>query len=156
MSDSTLHALHVREADRIEKLRKEKTTASKRMRMERIYSKLKEYHAKVKEDIAKGRNYESGQRMKKNGDGHGEEVAICKVCGMRGHKTKRSKQCRYYGKDVPATPLDRGETTNESESTLSEEHVLSETLDMIDAVSIADSETDYERTALANLLEDSN
>jgi hypothetical protein len=74
----------------------------KRKRSELKFAKSKEGLKKQMADKAMGLEYATGQNMEVDNDGVEQEpsrknVNTCMFCGVAGHKTRRSKGCKYYG-----------------------------------------------------------
>jgi hypothetical protein len=74
----------------------------KRKRSELKFAKTKEGLRKQMADKAIGRDYDTGLNMGLLNDPQGEkaprsEKFSCIFCGVPGHKTRRSKSCKYFG-----------------------------------------------------------
>jgi hypothetical protein len=73
----------------------------KRKRSELKFAKMKDGLKKQMADKAMGLEYARRQNLEVDNDGVEQEpitnVNTCMFCGVAGHKTRRSKGCKYYG-----------------------------------------------------------
>jgi hypothetical protein len=66
-------------------------------------AKMKDGLKKQMADKGMGLNYETGLRMQEMGDdahvgpNKKKKAVLCKFCGFCKHKTRRSKECKYFG-----------------------------------------------------------
>jgi hypothetical protein len=75
----------------------------KRKRANLKFAKMKDELKKQMADEAMGLNYETGLSMQEMGDdadvgpNRKKQAVLCKFCGSWKHKTRRSKECKYFG-----------------------------------------------------------
>jgi hypothetical protein len=157
------HYLTIKEANRRKRQAKRKHKNSKKARKAKHYADLRKHEAQARKEQAKrDGTYQTGQNMQEGGaDGYSELdlllaaaasshpprpprktriPSVCSFCQMRGHKTNRSKQCKFYNKKQPVQDpvAPHAEDNNNSD----DERDAAVQLDRLAALQLADEDED--------------
>jgi hypothetical protein len=141
-----LHYLEVKERNRNLRLSKRRTKTYKKDRKQNAWASLKEEEKKaINQRARREGKYRSGGNMQEGGfdgddDNKGKKKSrkdlVCPFCGLKGHTTKRSKNCllneknpNYVGdKKMPAV------TTSDPATEEEEERMAADDIDDMDAM----------------------
>jgi hypothetical protein len=138
LTDNVVHYLKIKEATRLKKHGRSKTSNAKKAKNKRKYEKLKEHTIKAKLERHKRQGtYRKGMNLddplevpdenvseKKPAAKKQKPMGFCEYCGQEGHITKRSKKC--------TAPLDSSKKYRKADGTLLTEPQQSAAEDDID------------------------
>ena len=137
--------LEQKQKSRMASLSKSQTLSFKKARKESQYVKVRQYHAKLKGDMTKGRAYKSGIAMD-------DEATIvrCKRCKEEGHRTANSKLCKYYRHAESGTMTQNSETITEPHTPMREDvQMENDTQDSTDELDFGETYFDSQVTEIS-------